>query len=469
MLRKVAYRRCRMIGTKVVLAALALFLLAAPAARAAITVDWAGSGDYVTIKEGIAAAGEGDTVLVLDGTYTGPDNRDLDFGGTNIVLVSESGYALTAIYCEGAGRAFHFRGGQDTTSVVRGFTVSGAAADSGAGAFCENGSNVRFIGCLFVNNTAEECGGGLCSIGSSPVIRGCRFEENTADDGASAGWGGGMACLLGSAPVIEDTEFDSNVSRYSGGALYTYYAPITCDGCTFTGNGLVSYGYSGAGASIVFSDGASFAGCVFSRNGINHNPVGGAVYVSSSMLTVSECSFLDNDAGQGAGMHFTEGSGGTVSGCTFAGNTSGWSACGGVSCSFSSAPTITGCTFSDNEYYHVWCDGSSPTIEYSILAFCSPYSPVHCAGETEAPHIHHCFVYGNAGGDSLCGGNFHDIVKLNPLFCDRAEGDYTLCQNSGCLPGVTWPSLVGAHGQGCGPCENAVEAGTWGEIKAMYR
>jgi hypothetical protein len=436
-----------------------------------ITVDWSGSGDFTTIQAGIDSASAGDTVLVLAGTYTGAGNRNLDFGGTNLVLVSDAGSATTIIDCESAARGLHFHNGEDTTSVVRGFTMTDAAADSGAGAFCEGGSTPRFEDCIFLSNTALNRGGGLCCLNSSPVVRDCRFEANVANQGGpDDGYGGGMACLDGSSPLVSDTDFALNQAYYAGGGLYAYYSPASFDGCVFIGNNLMNYGTQGGGAAIRYSDGLIFTGCTFTENGTAVAIVGAGLQVLGCDVTVADCRFIDNSAGNSGGAHFTNGAGGTISGCTFAKNVTTWGAASaGLSCYSGSNPTITNCTFADNQGDHIWCHDSSPTIEYSILAFSALLGPIQCRTGTETPYIHHCFVYGNADTDTLCGGNYHDIANLDPLFCDMPNEDYTLCGDSPCLAGVTWPQLVGAYGQGCTPCAGAVEPQSWGAIKALYR
>jgi len=47
--------------------------------------------DHSTIQEAIDAAVDGDIIIIADDTYTGPDNKNLDFAGRAITLMSENG------------------------------------------------------------------------------------------------------------------------------------------------------------------------------------------------------------------------------------------------------------------------------------------------------------------------------------------------------------------------------------------
>ena len=208
---------------------ISLIALVQPARAVVHTVDAGGGGDYLTIQEGINACSSGDTVLVAPGTYTDAGNRDLEFFGVNLVLMSDGGPDVTTIDCEGAGRGFRIHDDEDESSAIIGFTIrdaSGAGSHGGGMYLAEVGTHVvnciienctaawgggasiaRYSGttpdptienCVFRDNTAED-GGGLFNFGSSPTITGCVFDGNSSSTGA----GGGIGCNSGSAtPTI---------------------------------------------------------------------------------------------------------------------------------------------------------------------------------------------------------------------------------------------------------------------------
>ncbi|MCH8274597.1 MAG: hypothetical protein IH851_07395, partial [Armatimonadetes bacterium] len=67
---------------------------------------------YATIQDAIDAAVNSDTVLVEDGIYTGAGNKNLDFGGKLIEVISENGPDNCIIDCENDGRGFYFHSGE---------------------------------------------------------------------------------------------------------------------------------------------------------------------------------------------------------------------------------------------------------------------------------------------------------------------------------------------------------------------
>jgi hypothetical protein len=53
-----------------------------------IYVDDDGPADLNNIQAAIDDANDGDTIIVADGTYTGLGNRDIDFKGKAIIVLS---------------------------------------------------------------------------------------------------------------------------------------------------------------------------------------------------------------------------------------------------------------------------------------------------------------------------------------------------------------------------------------------
>ncbi len=97
---------------------------------------WASAGtlpvpspSYPTIQSAIAAAVNGDTVLVSPGTYV----ENIDFLGKRIVVESASGPTVTVIDGGGGVSVVTFQSGENNDSRLEGFTLTNGAAYHWAG------------------------------------------------------------------------------------------------------------------------------------------------------------------------------------------------------------------------------------------------------------------------------------------------------------------------------------------------
>jgi hypothetical protein len=157
-----------------------------------ITPD--GTGDAPTIQAGVDSASAGDEVVLADGIYTGPGNRDIGIGGA-ITVRSESGNPEACVVdCQGSETQPHqgflvFRAGARLEGVK---VINGYAGDEGGAV--EAGGGVSIVNCVFENNFGPE--GGAVAVydfneDGLTTISGCEFIDNEAywtGGGLSAGW-----------------------------------------------------------------------------------------------------------------------------------------------------------------------------------------------------------------------------------------------------------------------------------------
>lgn len=227
-----------------------------------ITVDDDGPADFDNIQAAIDDANDGDTVLVADGTYTGPGNRDIHFLGKAIAVRStdpnDPGVVpATVIDCQYAGRGFIFDSGEEPNSVLDGFTITHGRSSEGGAIHCYK-SSPTITNCVMTANRARfdvycdplegiciytgGTGGAVSSVLSSPLIIGCVISNNIADCD-----GGAIECYSGGdpmkTPILRNCIIARNNADRYGDGLYGPMGKIS--NCTIVYNGRYGLRYCG--------------------------------------------------------------------------------------------------------------------------------------------------------------------------------------------------------------------------------
>jgi hypothetical protein len=291
---------------------------------------------YPTIQAGINAAVDGDTVLVADGVYTGTGNKNIDFFGKAIVVISENGPDNCVIDCEDDGRGFYFHTGEDTNSVLLDFKIINGFV-SGTGLY-------------------DSHGGGILIIGSAPRIVNCIISDNHAAEG-----GGGISCDGG---LIENCIISGNLvsAEYGGGG------GVACGGSTIVSNCTIIYNrvleWQTAGGGVYCGDNSLISNCTISWN---HSDVGGGLFCAGNS-TVSNCTIMGN-FGWGA-ITCAMSSNITIENCIISGNNGN-----GVNCYSNGTVRFAGCNISYNQGHGIY--GLTSAVIFDPVNRCSIYFNRH--------------------------------------------------------------------------------------------
>ncbi len=181
-------------------------------------VNGAQSERFSTLAEAVSAADQGDTIMLSDGVFRGPGNRDVVLVGKSLSIRTRNGPSQTIIDCESKGRAFDILGPLPPEGIViSGLSIVRGLAFRGGAVHCLAADNLSFENCWFLDCEAEEQGGGIFSnspAGLGPavsfrncVLSGCRSSSN-----------GGGANLKGA--LLEDCLVAGNESFQDGAGLY---------------------------------------------------------------------------------------------------------------------------------------------------------------------------------------------------------------------------------------------------------
>ena len=376
---------------------------------------------YSTIQAGIDAAQPGDTVIVAEDIYTGSGNKDLDFGGKAITVRSidpnnPNVVATTVIDCENSGRGFYFHSGEETNSVLAGFTIKRGVV-SGDPAM----------------------GGGIYCSGSSPTIENCTIRNNRANGNSGSserngrhGYGGGIFCTSGSHPTVVGCVITDNTAAGGPGGSASEPIPLGCPGM---GGHAFGGGIYGSGLTIkecVVNNNSALGGAGgydlgdHSDDGAGGDGHGGGIYGS---LTISNSIISGNAARAGVGGLGTPGEDGEAYG-------------GGLN----GGSTINNCLIIDNvaddrvDFSSYVRNAGGGVYGGAALASCTISGNVvvdNIGGVAGAATVINCILWGN--GDDLggCSATYSCIedgdagegnIQDNPRFVTGPLGDYYLSQ-----------------------------------------
>lgn len=420
-------------------------------------------GDAATIAGAVQLAADGDTILIAPGTYSNAvyTTKGLHFwadeGGEVVMDAEPDGFAL---YIENASEVS-----------VRGITFTGDDPDGTAGLVMDQNSGIVEVhDCVFRDMNAGWSGGAAFLKNQQTDLRNCTF-RNITTNGTSQYSGGAVYlsttapcsyvidctfenCSLpglggaldvmsadGTSPVhVESCSFVACTGE-NGGALYAYAGPITVTGCTFENNEATQDG----GAIGHWAKSLEIENCTFRNNRCGDE--GGAIYTPSldGEVSIHHNLFWDNHANDG-GAVYTKALLTNLDANTF----------------FRNSATTRGAALSANN--------GQVGLTRCILTESDESEALYCG---VGPTISCCDFWLNfVGHTSGCSDPFASPsnVQSDPMICNWHAEAFGVASGSVCAAGnlpTGCSGQIGAFGIGC--AATPVESATWGKMRSLFR
>jgi len=392
---------------------------------------------FSTIQTAINYSSNGDTVLVQPGTYV----ENINYNGKNIVVgslyltTSDTSYiSSTIIDGNQSGSVVTLNGGEDSTAVLTGLTITNGLAGSGGGIYISGASptltNLRISDNISNGTSGLVVGGGGLFCSGGPSLVNVIITGNSAEND-----GGGIYCYS-SSPSLENVTVSGNSASADGGGIYCYwYSSPSLVNVTISGN---SASDNGGGMTCFNNSSPSLVNVT-----ISNNLLGGGIYCSwHSSPSLVNVTISNND---GTGISLSQSSPSLVN-VTISKNGTGMSCVGA-----SATPSLVNVTISNNVDGGIYCGayGPSPTLVNTIVANNTGNYGIYV--ESGNPTITYSDFYNNengnfygceqwvgvnvttnANGDS-CDAYYN--IQEDPEFVDLDNNNYHL-QN--------WSQLIGA-------------------------
>lgn len=419
-------------------------------------------GDFAQIHDAVQAASAGDTVLVAAGTFTDCTHPTEGAESTPACVIMKSGVTLigagpdqTIIDAQGLGRGIFIENVSDCG--IEDLQVTGAFAEIyGAGVLIRNVDASVVLEDLRVTGNLD--GGVICIDAAHPVLRNLEIDNNEAKQG------GGLSIEEGSSPRVENCDIHDNLAPSGAGVFIRTECMPTLEFCRIHHNTITADFGNGGGIAVQNATPTITSCQVYGNSTLGYG--GGVAFTSGAGGILQDSQVYENDAAGtyslGGGIAVSQ-SNPTIAGVLIASNTcSGFYAeGGGIDVSFTPSPFISNCTIVDNATSANGFGGgisvqfsAAPVIERSIIASAQVGQGIYCLSAT--PVISCTDIWGNAGGDALCGTDLGGNFSADPLFCGSAEKPWGIQSASPCADGNHPDGActgfdLGYTSAGCGP------------------
>ncbi len=270
---------------------------------------------------------------------SGPGSSQLTISGNKTIRIfvlasgadlDISGVTMVDSQMAGDGACFYNWG----TLTIHDCIFSYNNVTGNGGVILNRASIPSISNCTFSNNTSSSAGGAILNRGTITTLSNCTFSNNTA-----SGWGGSIYNQGGAIINLTDCIFTNNSSSWGGALEHDSMNPLNANKCNFSNN-------TASHAAIYIRGLATLTQCTISNNG---NASGIGISPASTIVTINECTFSENNSSGNGGACYNLGPNTTINACTFFNNIAASN--GGAffnDGTYTCAAVIKNCTFFNN-------------------------------------------------------------------------------------------------------------------------